>query len=83
MDTYKREETQTEVKDDPRARALMREAFESTARWQADFKGFTADLTVNVNGKETKGSVTVKGRVRSPCRSPMLRSRNGLRARSQ
>ncbi len=61
MEMYKREETQTEVKDDPRARALMREAFESTARWQADFKGFTADLTVNVNGNATKGSVTVKG----------------------
>ena len=49
------------VKDDPRARALLRQAFENTARWQPNFKGFTADLTVNANGKEAKGTVTVKG----------------------
>ncbi|MER3422803.1 MAG: hypothetical protein C4293_05795 [Nitrospiraceae bacterium] len=60
MEVYKREQTGSEVKDDPRARAMLREAFEKTARWQLDFKGFTADLTVNVNGKETKGTVTVK-----------------------
>jgi hypothetical protein len=40
------------VTDDPQARDLLRRAFEGTARWQKDFKGFTADLTVNVNGKE-------------------------------
>lgn len=61
METCKREETKTEVKDDPRARALLRQAFEKTARWQSDFKGFAADLTVNVNGREVKGTVTVKG----------------------
>lgn len=49
------------VTDDPQARDLLRRAFEGTARWQKDFKGFTADLTVNVNGKETSGSVIVKG----------------------
>jgi hypothetical protein len=49
------------VTDDPRARDLLRRAFEGTARWQKDFKGFTADLTVNVNGKETTGPVIVKG----------------------
>ncbi|OQW34025.1 MAG: hypothetical protein A4E19_19075 [Nitrospira sp. SG-bin1] len=49
------------VADDPRARDLLRRAFEATARWQKDFKGFTADLTVNVNGKETSGPVIVKG----------------------
>ena len=48
------------VADDPRARDLLRRAFEATARWPKDFKGFTADLTVNVNGKETNGSVIVK-----------------------
>jgi hypothetical protein len=53
-------QTQTDVKDDPRARAMLREAFEKTARWQADFKGFTADLTVNVGGKESRGTVTIK-----------------------
>jgi len=49
------------VTDDPQARDLLRRAFEGTARWQKDFKGFTADLTVNVNGKETSGPVIVKG----------------------
>lgn len=48
------------VADDPRARDLLRRAFEATARWPKDFKGFTADLTVNVNGNETNGSVLVK-----------------------
>ena len=61
METYKREETGTQVADDPKARTMLRQAFEKTARWQPDFKGFTADLTVNVNGKEGKGSVSVKG----------------------
>lgn len=49
------------VTDDPQARDLLRRAFERTARWQKDFKGFTADLTVNVSGKETNGPVIVKG----------------------
>lgn len=49
------------VTDDPQARDLLRRAFEKTARWQKDFKGFTADLTVNVNGKETSGPIIVKG----------------------
>jgi hypothetical protein len=48
------------VKDDPQARALLQRAFEKTARWPADFKGFTADLSANADGKETKGRVTVK-----------------------
>jgi hypothetical protein len=48
------------VADDPRARDLLRRAFEATARWPKDFQGFTADLTVNVNGSETSGSVLVK-----------------------
>ncbi len=49
------------VADDPKARELLRQAFEKTARWDKDFKGFTADLTVNVNGKETSGPIMVKG----------------------
>lgn len=53
--------TSSTVADDPRARDLLRHAFERTARWQKDFKGFTANLTVNVNGKETSGPVIVKG----------------------
>jgi len=51
---------ETTVADDPHARELLRRAFENTARWQPDFKGFTADLIVNVNGKETSGPVMVK-----------------------
>jgi hypothetical protein len=51
---------ETTVTDDPHARELLRRAFENTARWQPDFNGFTADLTVNVNGKETSGPVMVK-----------------------
>ena len=49
------------VADDPQARDLLRKAFERTARWPKDFTGFTADLTVNVSGKETSGPVIVKG----------------------
>jgi hypothetical protein len=52
---------ETTVTDDPHARELLRRAFENTARWQPDFKGFTADMAVNVNGKETSGPVMVKG----------------------
>lgn len=61
MEMYQREQTATQVQDDPKARTMLRQAFEKTARWQPDFKGFTADLTVNVSGKEAKGTVTVKG----------------------
>jgi hypothetical protein len=48
------------VTDDPKARDLLRRAFEKTARWQRDFRGFTADLSVNVNGTVASGSVAVK-----------------------
>ncbi len=60
METYQRTPQQTAVADDPQARSLLRRAFDNTARWQPDFKGFVADLVVNVNGKETSGTVTVK-----------------------
>jgi hypothetical protein len=49
------------VSDDPKAREALRRAFEKTARWPQGFKGFTADLTVNMNGKEFRGPLTVKG----------------------
>lgn len=52
---------QPTVSDDPKAREALRRAFENTARWPAGFKGFTADLTVNINGKEFRGPLTVKG----------------------
>ncbi|MBH0193851.1 MAG: DUF3386 family protein [Nitrospira sp.] len=52
---------QPTVADDPQARELLRRAFDNTARWPKGFTGFTADLTVNINGKETSGPVMVKG----------------------
>lgn len=47
--------------DDPKARDALRRAFENTARWPQGFKGFSADLTVNINGKEFHGPLIVKG----------------------
>lgn len=47
--------------DDPKAREALRRAFDNTARWPQGFKGFTADLTVNINGRELRGPLTVKG----------------------
>ena len=61
MEMYKREEHNTDVQDDPKAREILQAAFAKTARWQPDFKGFQADLRINVNGKDTKGIVTVNG----------------------
>lgn len=58
--TYSKKAPLTDAQDDPEARELLRRAFEKTARWPTDFKGFTADLTVNVDGAEHNGSVTVK-----------------------
>jgi hypothetical protein len=59
MNTHTSE--QPTVSDDPKAREALRRAFENTARWPAGFKGFTADLTVNINGKEFRGPLMVKG----------------------
>src|SRR5438128_11391567 len=50
----------TGAQDDPRARDLLRRAFEKTARWPPDFNGFSAVLTINVDGQEFTGAVTVK-----------------------
>ena len=61
MEQHTQQEENTDVQDDPKARELLQAAFVKTARWQPDFKGFQADLRVNVNGTETKGTVTVKG----------------------
>jgi hypothetical protein len=62
MATYiKEQDVETTQEDDPKAREALREVFGNTARWDAEFKGFTADITVNINGKEETGTVTVKG----------------------
>lgn len=60
MEMYHQSAPATDAQDDPKARELLRQAFDKTARWPTGFKGFTADLTVNADGKEVKGSVTVK-----------------------
>lgn len=57
---YAREEGKTEVQDDPKARELLKRAFEKTSRWPDGFGGFEADLSINVNGEVTTGKVTVK-----------------------
>ena len=57
----KHQPDQPTVADDPKAREALHRAFDNPARWQKDFKGFTADLTVNINGKEMSGPVIVKG----------------------
>jgi len=54
-------DTEQAVADDPQARALLRQAFENTARWQQDFRGFSADLTINTDGRQVSGTVLVKG----------------------
>ena len=57
---YTHEETQTDVQEDPKARELLRKAFEKTSRWPDGFSGFEADLSINVNGEVSEGKVTVK-----------------------
>ena len=61
MATYtKEQDVETTQEDDPKAREILREVFGNTARWNADFKGFTADINVNISGEEETGTVTVK-----------------------
>jgi hypothetical protein len=60
MESYTREAAQAvAVQDDPQARELLRHAFDRTARWRADFVGFTATLIVNDNGIEHRGTAQV------------------------
>ena len=62
MATYtKDKDVETALEDDAEARKAMQEVFSNTARWPAEFGGFTADVTANINGDEHKGTVTVKG----------------------
>ena len=61
MEMHKQENTgNVAVADDPAARDLLRRAFEKTSRWPQGFKGFTADLTCEEEGRASNGSVTVK-----------------------
>jgi hypothetical protein len=60
MEAYTRQTTQSvAMQDDPKARELLHRAFDRTARWRADFVGFTAALTVNDDGTEQRGTVDV------------------------
>jgi len=61
MATYTKEkDVETTAEDDSQAREAMREVFGNTARWPTGYAGFTADVVVNIDGKEETGSVTVK-----------------------
>ncbi len=62
MALYEKKEEKTEVKDDPAAKALLRQAFEKTSRWKKDFPGFSATLIFNDNGTVYKGDVRIKSR---------------------
>lgn len=60
METYTRQVAQViDVQDDSNARDLLRQAFEKTARWSADFVGFRASLLCNDNGTEHWGAARV------------------------
>jgi hypothetical protein len=60
METYTRQASQPiGVQDDPNARELLQRAFETTARWRADFAGFTASLVGNDDGVEYAGTLHV------------------------
>lgn len=43
MEQHQRKQEEPTVDDDPKARELLRRAFDNTARWQKDFTGFTAE----------------------------------------
>ena len=60
MENYTRQGAQAvAVQDDPDARELLHQAFDRTARWRADFVGFTATLVLNDNGSLHQGSAKV------------------------
>lgn len=50
---------QADAKPDPAAYALLKEAHDNRDTFPAGFTGLTADLVLNDNGKEAKGTLTV------------------------
>ncbi|MCC2672184.1 MAG: hypothetical protein K0Q72_4656, partial [Armatimonadetes bacterium] len=48
------------VQADPAAVRLLKEAHDARANWKAGFPGFTADAVYRLNGKEARGTITVK-----------------------
>jgi hypothetical protein len=59
MEMYERGKVETEAKDDPKARELLKGAFEKTERWPKGFSGYAADLSINNNGKEFQGKIEI------------------------
>ncbi len=53
-------ENKDDVKADPKAREMLKQASDQTYRWPGDFKGFSADLLVEEAGKISKGRVEIK-----------------------
>jgi len=49
--------TPARADDETRARKMMEEAFNRRYRWNENFKGFSADFTLNREGKTVKGSI--------------------------
>jgi hypothetical protein len=60
MKSYQHAVEPVTAADDPKARELLRGAFESTYRWTSDFKGFRARLAVREAGKQSEGDVLVE-----------------------
>lgn len=59
MQTYQHHAEPVAAADEPAARELIRQAFESTYRWNPAFKGFAAGLRIQDAGQVAEGSVTV------------------------
>ncbi|QPJ66515.1 MAG: DUF3386 family protein [Candidatus Nitrohelix vancouverensis] len=77
MATYAKEkDVETAVEEDPKAREALREVFGNTARWDAEFKGFTANVVVNINGVEEACKITVKGpkEIETDCKGEAAKS---------
>jgi hypothetical protein len=60
MKNYEGKEEPVALSDDPEARDLLKRAYETTYRWNKEFKGFKADLEVTVNGKSFIGDLEVR-----------------------
>lgn len=52
--------TAAAVQPDPEAVKVLRDAHEARANWQPGFPGFSADAVYRRNGKEARGTITVK-----------------------
>ncbi len=62
MAHYEPTQEKTDVQDDPKAKALLQQAFDKTSRWGKDFPGFSATLVCNNDGEIYQGEVRIKSR---------------------